>query len=147
MCVIPTPLEERYWLKVDRRGPDECWPWLASKDSFGYGQISMMGHNGPVSAHRVALFLAFGKWPAKGKHTDHLCRNPACQNPNHLEVVTPRENMRRGVGRVAERMRQTHCHRGHPFDEANTRVTSLNRRVCRTCHRDNERIRQRKRHS
>lgn len=141
MGVIPTPLEDRYWSKVDKRGPDECWPWLASTDGAGYGQISVMGHNGPKTAHRVALFLASGKWSAKGSHTDHLCRNPPCQNPKHLEVVTPRENMRRGIGRVAERFAQTHCCRGHPFDKDNTRVTPRNRRVCRTCHRDRERKR------
>lgn len=141
MGVIPTPLAERYWPKVDRRGPNECWPWLASIDGVGYGQISMMGHNGPEKAHRVALFLAFGEWPAKGAHTDHLCRNRVCQNPRHLEVVTPRENMRRGIGRIAERFVQTECLRGHIFTSANTYITSRGSRRCRTCHRDRERKR------
>lgn len=135
-----TPVEQRFWGKVDRRGPGECWLWLASKTGSGYGQIGVDGSRA-LMAHRVAYELLVGPIPA-GLHLDHLCRVPACVNPAHLEPVTPYENARRspltGAGK-------THCKRGHPFDEANTYVTPGGQRQCRTCRRDFDRRRPSKR--
>lgn len=84
-------LEERFWAKVDRRGPDECWPWTGGKVGGGYGAIRRDG-GGPVAyAHRVALELA-GIDP--GPETRHTCDNPPCVNTAHLLPGGHLENMR-----------------------------------------------------
>ena len=126
------PLAERFWEKVDRRGSDECWPWLASLDAYGYGQI----YGGPLSptnrkAHQVAYEINVGPIPS-GLELDHTCRNPACVNPAHLEPVTHRENGLRGVGVGARNARKNHCPKGHPYDLVNTAFNKRGRR-CRTC--------------
>lgn len=100
-------LTARYWAKVDKHGPTPdhapelgpCWPWLASCTSVGYGQIQTGRRGeGNVLAHHVALALAGRAMPEPGQHTDHLCRRRDCQNPDHLEVVSHGENIRRGRG-------------------------------------------------
>lgn len=145
----PLAWPERFWVKVDRRGPDECWPWLASV-SKGYGII--MIPEGPTRpAHRVAYEMEVGPIPP-GLQIDHVCHTRAvergectggdscihrrCVNPAHLEVVTHAENGARSV-----QGRKPRCHRGHPFDEANTYYTKPGnnvRRICRRCHADRQ---------
>lgn len=134
------PARERFWPKVDRRGPDECWPWLAAHDIHGYGKIDVDGRS--TGAHRFAYQLAVGPVPA-GLTLDHLCRNRPCCNPAHLEPVTNRENVLRGEGLTAHLARQTHCHRGHEFTAENTirRTRPSGGRACRECRRINERAR------
>lgn len=83
--------EERFWPKVDRRGDSECWPWLAYLNRNGYGQF--VG-GGEVLAHRFAYVLLVGPIPT-GLTLDHLCFNPGCVNPAHLEPVTRSENAKR----------------------------------------------------
>lgn len=73
--------EERFWIKVQRRGADECWLWIASRCSDGYGTFSYKGRT--VDAHRVCWMLECGPIPA-GQHVLHHCDTPACVNPAHL---------------------------------------------------------------
>lgn len=126
----------RFWSKVDKNGPLGCWIWTASLDSSGYGQfIVVRGQRGyPLRAHRVAWEYLRGSIPNE-RVVDHRCRNRACVNPEHMELVTNRENIVRGVSPSAINGRKTHCKNGHPFDEENTYRPPRGGRQCRTCQR------------
>ena len=75
-----------------------CWLWEGSVESSGYGQMGV-GRNNLQMAHRVSYLVHVGPVP-EGKVLDHICRNPSCINPDHLEAVTHVENMRRGKNGV-----------------------------------------------
>jgi hypothetical protein len=87
------PLEERFWEKVDVRGDDECWPWLAGCIPGGYGTFTLPRGRGSRLATHVVLALA-GRPVERGKVAMHVCDNPNCVNPHHLEVATQRDNVR-----------------------------------------------------
>ncbi len=129
-------LEERLWPKVDKRGPDECWEWLASRDKDGYGQFSVRHGDGwkGCRAHRVVYELLAGPIP-DGLQLDHLCRNPPCVNPAHLEAVTCQENLLRGKTLNAAAIAKTHCPQGHPYAGDNLYVNPKGERSCRECAR------------
>ena len=123
-------LEERFWAKVDRRGLDECWPWLSGMDGHGYGLFHVCHRHLP--AHRFAYEATIGPIPA-GLQIDHLCRNRSCVNPRHLEPVTRRENLMRGVCPSAIAARKTHCPQGHPYSPENTWRRANGNRTCKQC--------------
>jgi|SRR5690242_1350575 len=108
--------------------------WTGAK-SIGYGKIFYNGRH--VLAHRASYEMHIGPIP-DGMVIDHLCRNPSCILPEHLEPVTPAENMRRGAasGGVL-RVPPTHCKHGHEFTPENTIIWSgrPNARKCRECGR------------
>jgi len=128
-------IEERFWAKVQKT--DDCWLWQASTVPLGYGQFYRDGR--PIGAHRVSYELANGP-VSHGFELDHLCRNPPCVRPDHLEAVTHRENLLRGNSPAARESRVTSCPKGHVYDEANT-VLYRGKRQCRTCARDRARER------
>lgn len=85
-------LAERFWPKVDVRGPNDCWPWMAGRDQDGYGRIGRGGKGSPtVRAHRVSWELANGAIPSDLLIL-HSCDNPSCVNLAHLSVGTHAEN-------------------------------------------------------
>lgn len=86
----PTP-EERFWPKVKRAGPDQCWEWQAGK-SHGYGSFRLTPRRA-VGAHCFSWELVNGPIP-EGKHVLHHCDNPPCCNPAHLYIGTDKENAR-----------------------------------------------------
>lgn len=123
-------LEERFWAKVQLpTEPDGCLIWSASKCHLGYGRMSVAGRS--AKAHRVSYELLVGPIP-EGLVIDHLCRNRACVNPNHLEAVTQKVSVHRGGGVAAIKARKTRCHVGHPLAGDNLRIDSYGRH-CRAC--------------
>jgi hypothetical protein len=133
----------RFWDKVDRVDPDECWTWQAATRK-GYGVFFFCGRL--VPAHRFAYELLVGSVP-DGLELDHLCRNRGCVNPAHLEPVTRSVNVLRGESGARLRQawidRKSHCDHGHPLSGANLRVQKTGkragRRMCRACQREAQR--------
>lgn len=118
---------------------EDCWEWIGAKNETGYGKFNLLGK--AVRAHRFGYQAFVGPIP-DGLVLDHVCRNPGCVNPIHLRAVTQRENTLSGHGIMAGFAKQSHCKRGHLFDERNTRSAKHgNGRYCRTCAKDRERVR------
>lgn len=147
---IRVPVAERFWPKVERRGPDECWPWRAGIFKSGYGQVHLEDQS-PGYAHRVSYELAHGPIP-DGLVIDHTCHTEACPggpscphrrcvNPAHLVATTDRRNSERGMSPHAVNARKTACPKGHPYTEANTYRDPKGYRHCRTCMRASDRAR------
>lgn len=86
------PEPERFWEKVDKRGPDECWPWVAGISAgTGYGVFHLGRTRKVVGAHRWAYQHHKGPIPA-GMSVDHICHTRACVNPAHLRLATAKQN-------------------------------------------------------
>lgn len=84
-------LEERFWAKVDKRGPDECWPWLGYIMPNGYGQTSLGGKH--IYAHRTSWMLS-GRDIPFGMCVLHKCDFRRCVNPAHLWIGSVADNDR-----------------------------------------------------
>lgn len=126
--------EERFWSKVDTSGP--CWEWTAALSVGGYGKYTVVvdGKTKYPYAHRYAYEILVGPVP-EGTDLDHLCRVRKCVNPDHLEPVSRRENVRRGIGPTGLNMAKTSCPSGHEYSQENTFVSRAGYRQCKICRR------------
>ena len=125
---------ERLWhkIKITESG---CWEWQGVTTSFGYGRMGLNKKH--VLVHRFAYEQYKGCIP-QGFQIDHLCRNPKCVNPMHLEAVTASENVLRSTAPLVSAQRnlsKTHCPHGHPYSVENTHHYH-GQRFCKQCWRD-----------
>lgn len=116
----------------------DCWVWQGARKhppGLPYGFFAYDGKSRLV--HRIIFVWANGEIPA-GTEINHLCNNPPCCNPDHLEAVSRHENLMKSTGITAQNARKTHCPKGHPYSGIN----SQNRRICKICM--NDRLRERR---
>lgn len=131
-------LPTRFWSKVRIDGDSGCWIWTGELMGSRriYGRFQMGGRSGKARSPHRWVFLVEGEIP-DGMHVDHLCRVPLCCNPEHLEIVTPQENVRRQFAV------KTHCKHGHEFTPENTYTKANGNRSCRECGRIRGRLQHR----
>lgn len=137
---------DRFWSRVVVDETSDCWVWVGSRGRDGYGRTRV--RESSQLAHRVA-FATWAEPLRKGLQLDHLCRVRSCINPKHLEQVTARENVRRGVAPPAVQAKRTVCVRGHPLNGPDARLyagQAGKHRQCIVCRaiRDHARYRRRK---
>lgn len=130
-------LVERFWEKVKVDAISGCWNWTAAT-SRGYGRFVLKHGMKEIKAHRFAYEVNKGKIPPR-LQLDHLCRNRGCVNPEHLEPVTNKVNVLRGIGISAQNSTKTHCPQGHPYSGKNLYITPEEKRQCKVC-RENRRL-------
>lgn len=123
----------RFFEKI-QKNPNGCWVWGGSFFRNGYGRTWKDGKTRLV--HRVSYELHIGEIPA-GMTVDHKCENKACVNPEHLQIVTGKENQLLWIDRTNGS--RNLCPQGHEFTPINTYVDRIGGRHCRACNRQRER--------
>jgi hypothetical protein len=128
-------LEERFWSKISPEPNTGCWIWCGDSNgnygSFGVYDVKTNTHRNEY-AHRFSYRLHKGEIPL-GFQIDHCCRMKLCVNPDHLELVTPRENTLRGGWNKGQFQIKTHCKRGHPLSGNNLGIDCRGYAKCRIC--------------
>lgn len=132
---------DRFFMYVDKNGPihpifqSPCWLWQGGKITGGYAVFRRTtGVVGPVKilVHRYSFELFYYAIP-EGMEIDHMCKTRHCVNPQHLDLVTRLENIRRSNRHKVSKM---HCINGHRFTPENTYFAKGRlHRACRTCQR------------
>lgn len=123
----------RTWEEAFARFTDKsqgCWQWTGTLTKNNYGLIRANGKS--QLAHRWSYEHHVGPIPS-GLVIDHLCRNRACVNPDHMEPVTNEENLRRGAGYALRNGMRTACIHGHEYTPRNTYISPSGDKRCRTC--------------
>lgn len=129
---------QRFWLKADRRGSNECWPWTSTINEKGYGRLGVNGRSAnSVLAHRAAWAISNGRDPG-ALCVLHRCDNRRCVNPSHLFLGTVRDNWHDCIAKgraVFPNPPKPHCRRGHPYTPQNTYFEVDGFRRCLECKR------------
>ncbi len=123
-------LPERIADKIVPEPNSGCWLWTGTFAGKEYGQTFWNGKS--AYAHRTVYEILKGPIP-EGLCIDHLCRVPSCVNPDRLEPVTMKENLRRGEHPGNGNKEKTHCPKGHLYSGENLYVRRKGWRQCRTC--------------
>lgn len=109
-------MNDRFWAKVDKRGPSECWEWKAARLPSGHGRFRLSQPRRLVPSHRFAWEIENGPMP-NGALACHHCDNPSCCNPAHIYPGTPLSNMqdmhRRGRAKCGHGSQKGEAHPGH----------------------------------
>lgn len=128
----PVPMEVKLAMNSRIDHSTMCQVWTGALKDKGYGQVSSgMARPKALAAHRAAYAYAYGSIP-QGLHIDHLCRNRACINPEHMEAVEPSENTRRGQSPSSVASREGRCKKGHPYVPGSF-YQSKHSKSCRIC--------------
>lgn len=123
-------LRLRFFEKVSKiDNATGCWSWKGAIDAHGYGSFVVEGLT--QKAHRVSYEMAKGEI-AEGLVIDHICKNNACVNPEHLRAISRIENVMIGDGPTAINARKTHCNKGHELKGKNLKVYK-GKRYCQKC--------------
>jgi HNH endonuclease len=140
-------LPARFWAKVNKSGPvpahrprlGPCWVWMGARTSKGPKGYGLWNRGTPSRVpylvHRSTYEDTAGPIP-EGLDLDHLCRTRLCCNPSHVEPVTRRTNIVRGLD---FRILSAHCRNGHLYDDSNTAYEKTRipgrqgRRRCKAC--------------
>ena len=123
---------QRFHSKIELN-TNGCHNWIGAKNTFGYGEFMLTA--GTKKSHRISFMLHKGKI-TEGLVIDHLCKNTSCVNPEHLEAVTQKENIRRGNSDYNKH--KTHCPQGHEYNKENTYFYKYGR-SCKPCKIQNNR--------
>lgn len=123
---------ERFLSKVEKT--NSCWLWKRCILKSGYGQC--WDGKKRVRAHRLSYRLFVGEIPDEVV-IDHVCRIRKCVNPDHLRLLSNKENILIGTGASAVNSKKSHCIRGHKFTTDNTnlkkRPSGRVERNCKQC--------------
>lgn len=144
MIKVSQEAQRKFWDRVDKRGPDECWPWTGAMSSTNnaYGRFWCDGRMRPAT--QVSWEIANGAPFPEGKFACHSCDNPPCVNPAHIWPGTNSENLRDAVEKgLYAPPKWTHCKRGHELTEEN-RHKLPHGECCLICFRRNNRERVRR---
>lgn len=133
-------LPKRMQNKIKINKNNNCWEWVGSNNGVGYGEIRI--NNKKKYTHRIVYELLVGPIP-ENKQIDHLCRNRCCCNPEHLEPVTPKENVNRGITEKPHLIKE-YCINGHLYSENTYDRPDGKGRNCVQCVRDRSREYQRR---
>lgn len=127
------PLADRLTKFQDKRGPDECWPWMGGTNGVGYGVLRI--HKKMRLATHVSLEVAGRPRPSEEHQACHHCDNPPCTNPVHLFWGTRSDNARDCLakGRRPKPKPHTHCRQGHLFTPETSAIGRNGQRRCRIC--------------
>ncbi len=121
--MIANEVQIRFWSKVQIS--PTCWIWCGSKMGAGYGEIRLNGKK--LGAHQLSYLIHFGEYD-RSKDIHHVCEVKLCVNPDHLTVMSRRDNLMASNTVTRRNAEKTHCKCGERLV-----VVSKKGRGCRSC--------------